>query len=432
MWRNIKDHAFIRGIIFAILFIAIHYFIARNIWLMSRDLLNGDFSGKAVHPAPQEGFFRIPNGKYVKPNRALDRLAADFAQVYFPSRMFEELEKSYTDGAFDPWDRASRYAPFVHYLCALSYCRLKYGPASLAHVYLQLLLFYISFIAAFIILKIPRYLPFGILFINVCLFLTPVGLSWFERGQFSLYVAMAYLFVTLGILKRNRIFFLLGGFFAFIKWTTFPVLFILLSVFIFASGSYKKIKANLLLALPLAAVIVLLLAWFPKEGYSFVIGLYNQETLADGVGISLVRVLPVAWVKFMPLGLIIIGILHVRQYRDAIEGMLPFVGGACILMVMYPTISFEYNLLGVFFFIPIVIHWSEWAKEAGWTRANLFSYGFFLYLIVASWSGLLLTATGNEYLIYGVYGAMAASLLLVPLLLPQFGERKLQPLKSTP
>lgn len=376
---------------------------------------------------------RIPNNnKFVKPTRALDKLAADFAQVYFPSRMFEDLEQSYTGARFDPWNRASRYAPFVHYVCALTYCRLKYGPASLVHIYLQLFLFYISFIAAFVILKITRYLPFGILFVNICLFLTPVGLSWFERGQFSLYVAIAYLFVTLGMLKRNPIWFLLGGFFAFIKWTTFPVLFVLLSVFIWAAGSFKKIKSNLLLALPLAAIVIALFAWFPKDGYFFVIGLYNQETLVEPVGISLARVLPVIWVKLIPLALIALGIFHVRQYRDTPEGMLPFVGGTCILMIMYPTISFDYNLPALFFFIPFVIYWSEWSRATSWPHAYLLSYGFFSFLLVASWSGFVSTAIGNEYFMFWVYGLMAAMFLLIPLLLPLFSQLNLRSLKSTP
>ena len=31
---------------------------------------------------------------------------------------------------------------------------------------------------------LPQYLLPSLLFVNICLFLTPAGLSWFERGQF--------------------------------------------------------------------------------------------------------------------------------------------------------------------------------------------------------------------------------------------------------
>ncbi len=418
MFQDRKNLTILRAVAFGLIFVVIHYFIAKNVFYLSRDMVYGDYSGKAVRPTPQYGMMRVPNNnRFVKPARAIDKLAADFAQIYFPSRKFEELQQSYTDGSFDPWNRASRYAPFVHYLCALSYCQLQYGPASLVHIYLQLFLFYISFIAAFVILKIPRYLPFGILLVNICLFLTPAGLSWFERGQFSLYVAMSYLFVTLGILKRKPVFFLLGGFFAFIKWTTFPVFFVLLSVFILAAGNFKKIRANLLLALPFAVVIAVLFAWFPKEGYAFVQGLYQQETRSTAYGISLVRVLPVAVVKLMPLVLIVLGAFHFRRYQDMAEGWLPFIAGTCIIMLTYPTMAFEYGVCSLCFFIPFAIHWAQWAKDAGWARAsvNLLGYGFFFFLLIASCSVFISTATGNEFLIFGVYGLAATVYFLTPL-----------------
>lgn len=431
MFPGIKDPVFLRRVAFGILFVVLHYFIVRNVLLLSRDLLTGDFSTAAVRPAPQFTLNRIPNTELVKKTGAHDRLAEDFAQVYFPSRMFDELQKNYVSGDYDPWGRSSRYAPFVHYLCALSYCRLQYGPASLVHLYLQLLLFYISFIAAFLLLKIPRYLPFGILLINICLFLTPAGLGWFERGQFSLYVGMSYLFVTLGILKRKPMFFLLGGLFAFIKWTSFPVFLVLLSVFIFAAGDLKKIKANLLLALPFVAAILVLLVWFPKEAFSFILGLYQQETQAVPEGISLARVLPGIFVKLMPLALILVGAFYFRRFTDHPEGILPFLGGTCVIMLMYPTIAYEYSICSLCFFLPFLLYWTEWASNKGWSGAHVLKYVFSFFLVIASCAVFLSTATGNEFWVFWVYAVMAAALFLAPLLMSRLSVKNLPPLRTT-
>jgi hypothetical protein len=225
-------------------------------------------------------------------------------------------------------------------------------------------------------------------------------------------------------------FFVLGGFFAFIKWTTFPVLFILLSVFIFAAGDFKKLKSNILMTLPFAAIMLVLLACFPNEAFSFLLGLYQQETSGVPQGISLARVFPVAFVKLMPLLLILLGIFYFRRYQDTPVGILPFWGGTGILMLTYPTVAYEYSVCSLCFLIPFVIYWAEWAKDAGWSRAYLWKYGFFLFLLIASCSVFLSTATGNEYLIFGVYGVAAAGFFLAPVLLPRLSAINL-PSKAT-
>jgi hypothetical protein len=421
---KLKGPAYLGWGLFFILFVSAHYFAIRNMVALSQDLLLGDHSGESVKPAPQYGLFRMPGNRRTQAVHAEGRLALDFAQVYFPSRSFEDLSKNYRTGEFDPYKRPSRYAPFVHYLCAISYCNLDYGPSSLAHLYIQLVLFLVSFVAAFLLLKIPRHLPLGILLISVGLFLTPAGLFWFERGQFSLYVAMAYLFVTLGILKRQPFFFLLAGFFAFIKWTSFPTIFVILSTFLLASGNLRRLRSNILLVAPFIAIILLLLAIFPKNSYYFIQGLIRQEAFVPPGGVSLVRLLPVGLVKIMPIALIAFGWLHVRKYAGDMAECLAFFTGAGILMLTYPSVAFDYSVSTLFGFIPFIVYWAELQKneaQAAWR--NAMKYIFFVFLLAASCSPFLVMLFKSEYGMFWIYGLVTAIFLFVPLV-PSFQSIK--------
>jgi hypothetical protein len=417
---KLKRSSYLGWSLFFILFVSAHYFAIRNMVALSQDLLLGDHSGESIRPAPQFGFFRIPGNRRTEVVHADGRLALDFAQVYFPSRFFNDLSKNYRAGEFDPYKRPSRYAPFVHYLCAISYCQLDYGPASLAHLYIQLVLFFVSFIATFLLLKIPRYLPLGILLVSVGLFLTPAGLFWFERGQFSLYVATAYLFVILGVLKRQPLFFLLGGFFAFIKWTSFPTIFVILSTFLLASGNLRRLRENILLIVPFMAVILLLLAIFPKNSYYFLQGLIRQEAFVPPGGISLVRLLPVELVKAMPIALVVLGWLHIRKYAGDMAECLPFFTGAGILMLTYPTVAFDYNMSTLFAFIPSIIYWAGLRTTEGQSvLRSVMKYLFFAFLLAASHSPTLVKLFKNEYGMFWMYGLVTGVFLFVPLI-PSF------------
>lgn len=185
----------------AIVFLAIHLLVFNNVWHLSKDLIYGDNSAQELIPSPRYEFWRIPDSNFTRGFQGQNRLAADFAQIYFPAQ--DESISAYTEETLDPWGRPSRYAPVLHELCRLTICNLSYGPASAVHLLVQSILFFVSFLYAFVILDIRKYALLGIFVLNVCLFLSPVGLSSFERGQFSLYVALSYLWLFLGLIRHN-------------------------------------------------------------------------------------------------------------------------------------------------------------------------------------------------------------------------------------
>lgn len=237
--------------------------VLNNFIRLSRDMTLGDFSSKAIFPLPEYGFYRIPANPSTVKHLAVNRLAADFAQIYFPSQHFPSLISNYRTGYLDPFQRESRYAPLIHFICSITLCKLSYGFSSFIHMVTQLTIFYFVFIFAFRLLKIQTDLLLGLLLVNVYLFLTPSGLAWFERGQFSLYVAVSYILMMLAIVKRNFCYAILSALFAFVKWTAFPYLFVSLAVSLLNSETAAERKRWVSTAAVFVLVVVFLLLWFP-------------------------------------------------------------------------------------------------------------------------------------------------------------------------
>jgi hypothetical protein len=368
-----------------IIFILVHIPILINIYYISRDMILGDESAVHVFPQPQLGMMRIYERPSIIGHEAINRLAVDFAQVYFPSQEFSSLSKNYQTGYLDPYLRPSRYAPFVHFLCRVTLCNLDYGYASIFHMLIQLLLFYAFFIFAFKALNVDMNLWPGLLLANICLFLTPVGLAWFERGQFSLYVAISYLLVILGLFKRNFFLVILSALFAYIKWTSFPYIFVVISLFLLNSKNRIELKQNTLLVSAFLIPILFLLLLFPAKSYYFLAGLYYQERYATPEGVSLALILPTEMVKALPLLMVILGYFHIKASQNVFNQTLPYLLGSAIALLTYPTVAFEYSVSSLLCFIPLTLYWANLPNvQMNKARREFVKYSFFLFLLLAS------------------------------------------------
>jgi hypothetical protein len=401
----------VRKVLIAFVFIVLYGFIFNNFFLMSKDLIYGDKSGEKVFPKPFLGFFRIYDRKNTIEHNAVYRLAGDYAQVYFPSQDFSSLSRNYDTGYLDPWLRPSRYAPFVHFLCAISFCKLDYGYASFLHMLIQMLLFYFFFVVAFKMLKIESELWFALLFANVLLFATPAGLSWFERGQFSLYVAISGLLLMLGLMKDKPLLVFLSSLFAYVKWTSFPFLFVVFAVFILTTKSRKKFVRSVLLGLIYLLPLVLFSLAFRSRLMHFLQGLYWQERFVPPEGISLAQILPQTLVKVLPFILIIIGCLYLWKGDKSTDNLIPYLTGAGILLLTYPTVAFEYSIPCLFCFIPFIFYWT---KQPGFMDKAV-KYFFVLFLFLASWPDCLLDVLSRTDIVKG-YLMVSILFLLFPLM----------------
>jgi len=395
-------------------FFLLHIFILNNFVLLSRDMIYGDFSAASISPTPRYPFFRIPTSDY----QGLNRLGVDFAQVYFPSKQFSALIENYSKGAFDPLGRPSRYAPFIHYLCAISICKFAYGYAAFLHMLIQLTLFYISLYAAFRILDLKKYLWPCVLLINFCLFLTPVGITWFERGQFSLYVALAYLWILLGRHTRNPFYVLLSALFAFVKWTSLPFIFVILALDLVSSKDLHELKRSILFGGLFAMIFVLLSLPFYSATRVYLTGLYQQELTLHGKGLSLMIFLPKTLVKILPFMLIVPGWLATRRLRKAPLLLVPFFAGTAILLITYPTLAYDYSVPVLMGFIPLMMAWAKLPATSNGKVNTITVAIFFIFLLAVSFSKVIQNLIPFDDVEILIYALLGMGLVCLPLLFP--------------
>ena len=397
--------------------IAGHGLALRSAVLASRDIVTGDGSISQLRPGPRYAVLRVPETPVTTRYEAEHRLAADFAQVYFPARAQEDepVTSSSTIGT-DPWERESRYAPFVQWACAISICDLSYGWASFAHVWLQYVILVLSLAYAFHLFRLWRFFPATLLAIHAGLFLTPVGLSWLERGQFSLYVAAAYLWLLLGLYRERAAYLAVGALLAYVKWTSFPMIFVALGVWLLISPDRNVFLRRVRLASVPVAVVLALFVALPNSGVGFVEGLAYQENTLPAQGLSLARVLPRWVVKMLPLGLVVMGTLRGRRTSPDVRALLPFWLGSAVVLLLYPTLAFDYSVPCLFGLIPFALDWAQRHHASGLVAAWLVPAFFFLFMGVASTVKIvdaIASADVDVDLIWG-YLACAAILLMTP------------------
>ncbi len=404
--KNIGWPFSIKNIVLIVLAAVGGVIVVVNFFLLSKDMIYGDFSAEGIFPRPMYGFFRVPDRPNTIERNAVNRLAADYAQIYFPSLEFSSLTKNYETGYLDPWKRPSRYAPFIHYICAISFCKLDYGYASFLHMLIQMVLFYAFFVMAFRMLNVESKLWFGLIFTAVCLFATPAGLSWFERGQFSLYVALAYLLLILGLMKNKPVLVVLSALFAYVKWTSFPFLLAVMVVYWLSAKNTKERIQYTLSALIYLLVILLLSLAFRSRFVHFLEGLYKQEVNVGAVGIGLGQLLPIALVKGMPFVLILAGYLSLRRNHNGADPLSAFLIGSGILMLTYPTVAFEYNIPNLFCFIPLIFYWTRQASSLN----TAIRYLFFGFVFLASCTIFISPPVSASVILFG-YLAVAGVFL---------------------
>lgn len=399
-----------------------HIAIALQFYWLSRDILNGDGSCKRLSVPLNYPPMRVPGTLFTSQFAAEGRLCTDFAQIYFPSQNRTALRDAYSRSTtLNPLHGPSRYPPLLHFICSHTICRLQYGPACLAHLLAQTCLFLGSFAYAFFRLGVRKYLLPSLLLVNTCLFLTPVGLSFFERGQFSLYVALCYLWLMLAVVTGDKRYAVIAALFAFVKWTSFPFIFVVLSVYLMHSRNRQEIMERLVLASLFCLTIMLLFLSFPRDGMIFLKELFVQELTFTPVGITLLKFLPRFAVKAIPFVLVGAGFINRLCFRRDTSYLMPFFAGSATMLVTYPTWAFDYSVPCLTSFVPCMIYW---ANLSGVDRFNsrIVSAIFFMFLLLASYACEVFNFPELEVTI--MYLLMALILLGTPFLEAKIDNKK--------
>lgn len=410
------------------LLLLLNVFAAWNFVLLSRDLLKGDKSADELLIHPIYRPLRIPARPNTEARQAVGRVGSDFAQVYFPALDVAHLQDAFdTNLTLDPWKRPSRYAPLVELACAATVCNFDFGVATCLHILIQLLLLYGVLYWMSRELRLQQYFLPTLLFVNVCLFLTPVGLSWFERGQFSLYLAASYPLLVMGLLKKRWPLVAAAALLAFIKWTSFPAIFVILVVYLLSARSLDELKSNMFLVSVFGAVTVALLAvpaLFSAGAEAFVRGLLTQEMEDLPRGVSLLRYVPLLAVKLLPLAAIVAGILNARIARDPSAWLVPFSAGVVVIMLAYPTRAYEYGLPSVLGFLPLLFAWASDAEAEARVVRQALVWAFLLFIAAASFSTRLFPSL---YMLVQLYVGISLAVALLPALLSAAQRSGAQP-----
>lgn len=395
-----------------ITFLFLSPLIVYQVIFLAKDMIYGDRSAQHLIISPRYDFERCPENDVTLKYNAVNRLAADFAQVYFPSQKLSSFSEAYAESTtLDPWQRPSRYAPFIHFICQVTFCKLQYGYASFFHIAIQLVVFLSGFIFSFYALQIKKYLYPSLLGVILCLFLSPVGLSWFERGQFSLYVALSYLWLHLGIMKEKRAYVVFSAFFAFMKWTSLPYIVIIFSMAMLASKNLKELKYRVQITMIFFSTFALLFLCFMNDSVHFLHGLISQEFNAFPDGISLIKIFPRYFVKGLPFFLIILGYVNSQKHQDIFVSLIPYFTGAAILLLTYPTLAYEYSMPCLLGFIPLIFYWST---KPGMNKLmnNIITYSFLFFLCLSSFSVKIVY---SELVLIAIYSGFSISYMLSPL-----------------
>lgn len=326
------------------------------------DCLLGNANTENLLVKPSCGFMRIDAND---PNRGegQNRLGADLAQIYFPAKWQPAISKAYdSTSTLDPWHRPSRYAPLLHLICRYTLCQWPYGWASLFHVFFQLGLFLWTLHRTLLLFGKENYFQPCCLFCLVLIFLTPSGLSWFERGQYSFYLATGYLWFMSGLLLHKNRYFLYSALFGFIKWTSLVFYFMVFLYYLMQSFQQKneKNRRNALNGILIfTAVFFSLFLFTYQDSLLFIQGALEQESNFLPTKMSLYHYLPSQIPKFiLPLLLPITALALLSKPKSPSIQTLPFglIVAFAVYAMLHPTLSYDYNGPILLAFIPLLLH----------------------------------------------------------------------------
>jgi hypothetical protein len=104
--------------------------------------------------------------------------------------------------------------------------------------------------------------------------------------------------------------------------------------------------------------------------------------------------------------------LQVKINRHEFAHAMPFLAGAAVLMLTYPTLAYEYNLPAILCFIPLFLYWAKLPHNPIHPLGRgILKYAFLVFGCLAA----LFNYTGLGKIVMGEHLLISAVLLLAPL-----------------
>ena len=346
-------------------------------------------TSKPAEPYPQSIYtlMAVPGTSPV--SGAPGAAGADFSQVYTSALALRHGESAYRPKSPQFADRFSRlpnYPPLTNWIC-IPLTLLPYYAALLVHTGLSLLALFGVTVFVLIRMGLRRHL-WGVVLAQASLyFLTPIGFTHFERGQFDLLVATSFLLCFACVFARRNPFGLaaLSGFLGALKWTAIPFLGCF-AVLGFLLGARAKRWGFVVML----AVVALGTGLFWRGILEYWTSLRFYEIDPAPFGLTLQNFLPRIWAKLAPvLVTAAVAIFALARFPTADRPRIlraisaPFALALTNLSICFGTYSYEYRTVATLGMVPALIVWLEIEPAVPASTKVATSAAFGLFLIVA-------------------------------------------------
>ncbi len=320
-----------------------------------------------------------------------DALGADFSQVFFSALAIRHHNNEYTPQNPSYRDRLGRrpnYPPLTNRLL-IPLTFLKYSTALRLH---NTLSFLILLGLSTIILKIFNLHVhiWKLWLLDILLYLyTPLGFAHFERGQFDLLTASAFLliFSTVFLQRSQAITGIAAGFLAAIKWSALPFTGTFCGVFFATSGK----KLHWLALLPLL-IVILSIILFPTEIKQYWPSLQRYEFMAKPTGVTFMYFMPKLAAKTVQIicaallmTFLLISTAKNPRIRPELfkQISLPFAMAMFIQGICFGTISYEYRIVSLLGLIPCLLIWLSIVEQVDFRIKVLVTVLFATFMLTA-------------------------------------------------
>ena len=319
-----------------------------------------------------------------------DALGGDFSQVYFSAMALRYGDSQYNPRNGNYKDRLGRrpnYPPLTNWLY-IPLTFLDYHVALTVHNFLSLAIF---LSLALVILKRFKLQAYSFKFLalfSLLYFYTPLGLAHFERGQFDLWLASAYLLIFACIfLDRHAVTAALAaGFFGALKWNSAPFLGTI-SLLGWCGSAWKK---RWLFVLP-PVVLLLSALLFYRQVQEYWPSLQLYEFQAAPAGVSFMLFMPRPLAKMVQIcSCLMVIILSTRlnrrpeQRSDLLQHIsFPFALTMFIQGMCYGTVSYEYRIVTITGLVPGFLVWLNHVPDIPVTLKVAAAAFFAAFIIIA-------------------------------------------------
>jgi hypothetical protein len=377
----------------------------------------GLLTSKAATPYPQSIYYPMAVPGTSPFQDAPGAAGADFSQVYTSAMALRHGESAYspTSPQFaDRFGRIPNYPPLTNWIY-VPLTLLPYYVAVLVHTGISLLALFGATVFVLMRMGLRRHVWRVVLVQASLYFLTPIGFTHIDRGQFDLLVATSFLlcFVCVFAIRHPFRWAALSGFLGALKWTAIPFLGCFAVLGFLLGSRWRRWTFVVMLA-----VVVLATAPFWRGLLEYWDSLRLYELDPAPSGLTLQNFMPRIWTKLAPILATASVALFVLVRFPAIERpriltaiSAPFALSLTNLSICFGTISYEYRTVATLGMVPALIIWLEAETEVP-ARARIATAAAFGLFLIVAFRLFSLTALGYVTMSW-IYLALALFFLCV-------------------